>query len=130
MVDPKRLGVEGEDLAVRHLEQHRYAILDRNVRLPSGEIDILARQDGDLVFVEVKTRSGEGFGSPAEAVTPAKARQIARCARDYVTAHRLEAVPVRCDVVTVILAPPAPPCIDLIRGAVALAEHLPPGAAP
>jgi putative endonuclease len=76
MVDRQALGRWGEDLAARHLERSGYELLARNWRCKQGEIDIVARLDQAIVFVEVKARSGLAFGEPASAVTRAKAHRI------------------------------------------------------
>lgn len=75
-MDRQALGRWGEDLAVRHLQALGWQVLDRNWRCREGELDVVARDGGSLVFVEVKARSGLGYGEPAEAVSPAKARRI------------------------------------------------------
>ena len=84
--DRLRLGRSGEDAAVRYLEKRRYKIIERGFRMLRGEIDIIARDGPTIVFIEVKTRRGLGFGPPAAAVTPAKQRQIRRIAQAYL--HR------------------------------------------
>ena len=77
------LGRYGEDLAAEHLTGLGLEVLDRNWRCPQGELDLVVRdRDGTIVFVEVKTRSGTGFGAPSEAVgrrKAAKVRQVACC---------------------------------------------------
>ena len=76
--DPRRqLGDHGEDLAAAALKKQGYKILERNYVTPLGEIDLIARQGKTVVFVEVKTRKSDRFGSPQEAVTPDQA--AARC---------------------------------------------------
>jgi putative endonuclease len=65
-------GRQGEELAVNHLKRLGYRIICRNYRCSLGEIDIIARHRGVLVFVEVKSRRSEAFGSPKLAITPAK----------------------------------------------------------
>ena len=120
----KALGQHGETLAVNYLETHGYIVVDRNVALKRGEIDIIARQGGDLVFIEVKTRSNADFGTPAEAVTPAKAKKIALGAREYLYANLLTNIPVRCDVVSVMMPPQGQAEIELIRNAIDLGEAL------
>jgi putative endonuclease len=67
-----QLGRWGEEHAAKYLEEKSYEILDRNVRTPYGEIDLVAQNTGGLVFVEVKTRSSGAFGNPEEAVTASK----------------------------------------------------------
>ena len=76
MVDRMALGRWGEDLAVAHLEASGYEVLARNWRCREGELDIICLGGGALVFVEVKARSGLGYGAPAEAVSFVKARRI------------------------------------------------------
>lgn len=109
------VGHYGESVAARHLEATGLTVVERNWRCPDGEIDIVARHGEVLVFCEVKTRSGVGFGAPAEAVTPAKAARIRRLALRYLAEHSLAFTELRFDVVSVIRQP---------RGAAAV-EHLP-----
>jgi putative endonuclease len=100
--DPRqRLGKSGEDLACAELERRGYAILARRYRTRYGEIDIVARDAGVIVFAEVKARVTDRFGRPAEAVTRQKQRRIARMAVDFLARHRLQDGPCRFDVVTV-----------------------------
>src|SRR4051794_19822089 len=70
------LGRYGEDLAAQHLVDAGMEVLARNWRCREGELDIVALDGDEIVFVEVKTRSGNGFGEPAEAVGRVKARRI------------------------------------------------------
>ena len=95
------LGMTGEDLACRELEQRGYAILARRYRGKTGEIDIVAREGDSLVFVEVKARASREFGSAAEAVTPMKQRQLLRVANEYLVQHRIHDCPCRFDVVAI-----------------------------
>jgi putative endonuclease len=71
-----RLGQWGENQARLHLEARGSALLATNYRCRWGEVDIVARQGQELVFVEVKTRRGSDFGAPEESITPAKARHL------------------------------------------------------
>jgi putative endonuclease len=82
------VGRYGEQLAADHLEAAGLVILERNWRCREGELDIVARDRGELVFVEVKTRSSLAFGSPAEAVSPAKSARIRQLALRYLMARR------------------------------------------
>lgn len=95
------LGLWGEEEAVIYLRRKGLKILERNVRTPVGEIDIVARQGKTLVFVEVKTRRGTLFGTPQEAVGPAKQRQIVRSAQWYLGDGRGKGLQPRFDVVAV-----------------------------
>jgi putative endonuclease len=83
----QNLGKLGEDLAVRHLKRNRYRIVERNFRSKFGEIDIVALENGDLVFVEVKTRWSQSFGPPEEAITPWKIRRIIKAAQYFKLLH-------------------------------------------
>jgi putative endonuclease len=83
----KRLGQRGEDLAVAHLKELGYVVRERNWRCPAGEIDIVAEDGGCLVFVEVRTRRGRGYGTPEESVTPAKQAKLVEVAQTYLQDH-------------------------------------------
>ncbi|MFL6072873.1 MAG: YraN family protein [Mycobacteriales bacterium] len=102
------LGRWGEDLATRHLAEDGLTVLDRNWRCQDGEIDVIARDPDRLVFCEVKTRSSEEFGTPAEAVTPAKKARVRALARRWLDEHEVRAPELRLDVISV-LAPPGGP---------------------
>jgi putative endonuclease len=95
-----RLGREGEDAAVRLLQDRGYAVIARNVRLPGGEIDVIARDRDVVVFVEVKARDSQAFGSALAAVDARKRRTLRAIAADWlqVAAPGARA---RFDVVTV-----------------------------
>lgn len=96
-------GQRWERLAARRLRSAGYTIRERNFRGRAGEIDLVAEEGGVLCFVEVKGRSGTGFGLPAEAVTTEKQRRIARAAQEYLRRRRLPAsTPCRFDVVAVL----------------------------
>lgn len=76
-VGGKRIGILGEEVAARHLIKHRYQIITRNYRQRVGEIDIIALDShGELIFCEVKARTGLNFGFPAEAVGAYKQHKI------------------------------------------------------
>jgi putative endonuclease len=99
------LGREGEDVAVRYLQRHRYRVLERGFRMLRGEIDIIARDGATLVFIEVKTRQGTRFGVPEEAVTAAKQEQIRRIAQAYLNKTRNWDSPCRFDVIALEAEP-------------------------
>ena len=80
----RETGAKGEDIAEKHLRRLGYSIVERNYRCREGEIDIIAWQDDCLVFVEVKTRTGGGFGTPEESVTPLKQERLALLADAYI----------------------------------------------
>ena len=95
------LGKMGEDLACAELRRRGYAILERRYRTRHGEIDIIARHDATIVFVEVKARSGSDFGGSAAAVTAWKQHRIAQMARAFLARRHWFDEPCRFDVVTV-----------------------------
>ena len=92
-------GRAGEDAAAALLEAHGYRIVARNVRLPGGEVDIIARDGDTVVFVEVKARASDAFGSAAGAVDARKRSTLRALASDWlqIAAPRARA---RFDVVT------------------------------
>lgn len=114
MLAKDALGRYGEDVAARHLVDDGLDVLERNWRCELGELDIIAREGGCLVFCEVKTRRGLAYGSPAEGVGRAKAARIRVLASRWLAEHRAAWSEVRFDVVAV-LAP---------RAGVAVVEHL------
>ncbi|PAP77315.1 YraN family protein [Rubrivirga marina] len=107
MASPAEIGRRGEDLAVEHLEAKGYRVLERNYRFGREEVDIVAFQPtpkddgGMIVFVEVKARSGAGFGPPEAAVDKPKQQAILRVAEAYLHERRLIPSPTRFDVVAV-----------------------------
>ncbi len=99
----QQLGRWGEQLAARHLETQGYQILKRNWRCRRGEIDLVAQADDVLVFVEVKTRRGQVYGSPEEAVTAHKRQKLLQLGQFYLMEHDLDDVEWRVDLVAVEL---------------------------
>lgn len=95
------LGVRGERIAERHLKRCGYIMLARNYRAAGAEIDLIALDGRTLAFVEVKTRGGEDFGTPQEAVDDGKQERIKRAAAAYVEWRRARGVPIRFDVVAI-----------------------------
>jgi putative endonuclease len=94
-------GRPGESLACRHLAANGFAILQRNYRCRSGEVDVVAREGETTVFVEVKERHGSSHGEGHESVTFGKRRRFIRAARLYAAAHGLEERPLRFDVISI-----------------------------
>ena len=91
-------GGAAEETAEQFLARHGLAIVERNYRTRLGEIDLIARDGEELVFVEVRFRSDERFGGALESITPGKRRRIIAAARQYLM--RFAAVPpCRFDVV-------------------------------
>lgn len=113
------LGREGEEEAAAFLLSLGYRVRERNVRFRTGEIDIVAVEGDYLVFVEVKTRRGERFGTAVEAITPAKQHQLVRLAALYLAGKGLESCRCRFDVVAVEPAPSGGWSCSVIRDAFA-----------
>jgi len=97
------LGKKGEEIAVNFLQKQGYKILERNFKKRYGEIDIVALDGNSLVFIEVKTRFSEEYGSPEESVTSWKLRQIAKTGEFYKLLHPEFPDLLRIDVVAVEL---------------------------
>ncbi|MDQ1677995.1 MAG: putative endonuclease [Actinomycetota bacterium] len=95
------VGAYGERVAVRHLQDAGLVVLHRNWRCRDGEIDVIAREGDTLVFCEVKTRRGTAYGTPAEAVVPAKLRRLRRLALRWLDEAGLHPPDLRFDVVAV-----------------------------
>jgi putative endonuclease len=115
--DPRHaLGKFGEDIACAQLERLGYEILERRHRTRYGEIDIIARDGGTTVFVEVKTRDGDEYGCGAESIAPWKQQRLSRMAIDYAARHGLLDTACRLDVVQVDVGSGAPR-IEVYRNA-------------
>jgi putative endonuclease len=111
------IGAFGERVAVRALTDAGLTVLDRNWRCREGELDLVARDGDALVFCEVKTRRGSGFGSPAEAVTWAKRRRLRVLAGAWLAAHDDHAPDLRFDVVEVLVPTTGRPRVTHLRNA-------------
>lgn len=99
----RKLGAEAEQAVKEYLLAHGFEILEMNYRCRQGEIDIIAKEEGYYVFIEVKYRNSERYGIPAEAVGIAKQKRISRAAQFYLYCHNLgEFTPVRFDVASVM----------------------------
>jgi putative endonuclease len=111
------VGAYGERLAVRHLVAAGMVLLDRNWRSGTGEIDIVARDGDVVVFCEVKTRRGPGFGTPAEAVNARKVARLRRLAAEWLAHARVRPREIRFDVIAVVSPPRGAPTLEHVRGA-------------
>jgi putative endonuclease len=98
-----QIGRNGEKLAASALEARGYQIVELNWRCTGGEIDLVAWDGDELVFVEVKTRHSIAFGLPEDAVTPAKKRRLLRCGLIYSFEHNLMDTTWRIDLVSIVL---------------------------
>ncbi len=87
--EKQNIGKLGEDIAVKYLEKHGYKILERNYRKPWGEIDIVAQQSNELVFVEVKAQNKEFEWRPEENITFHKKHQLSRIVSTYLKTNKI-----------------------------------------
>jgi len=87
--EKQNIGKLGEDIAIKYLEKQGYEILGRNYRKPWGEIDIVAQQNNELVFVEVKAQNQEFEWRPEENITRHKKRQLSRIIATYLKANKI-----------------------------------------
>ncbi|MFW6114728.1 MAG: YraN family protein [Thermodesulfobacteriota bacterium] len=95
------LGKRGEELASRRLQSLGYEILERNYRCPLGEIDLIARENGTVVFVEIKTRRNRSLAEAKEAVHKKKQGQLSKVALAYLKSKNLWGAKARFDVVAI-----------------------------
>jgi putative endonuclease len=102
MARKDELGRWGENVAGDFLIANGYDVLDRGWRCSQGEIDIVARIDGTVSFVEVKTRRSVRFGHPLEAITPIKLARLRILAGEWCREHRVHARRVRIDAIGIV----------------------------
>jgi putative endonuclease len=117
MAAKDELGRAGEERAAQYFQQKGYRVLDRNWRCASGEIDLVVADERDIVIVEVKTRRGEGFGHPFEAIDARKRARLWRLTAIWMAAHptELQGHRVRIDAVGIIgLDPSTAPLEHLV----------------
>jgi putative endonuclease len=95
-------GKAGEELAAAFLVEKGMRVMERNFRCTSGEIDLVCADKESLVFVEVKTRSGDVRGEPGEAIGPAKKKRLVRAAALYLSRNRAWSRPCRFDLVSIL----------------------------
>lgn len=118
--DNKKTGKIGEDIAIDFLKKKGYKIIERNYKCVFGEVDIVARDKGDIVFVEVKSRRSEYFGDPTDAVDFNKQKKISKIALNYLNEKRLDNHDARFDVIAIKLSPNGN-TVELIENAFELA---------
>jgi putative endonuclease len=109
-------GKEGEQIAAVFLKKNGYKICETNFHCPLGEIDIIAREKGELVFIEVKTRKSRELGYPEQAVGVKKQRKLSQLALWYMQQKKIKDIPARFDVVAITMFPEANE-IKLIKNA-------------
>ena len=110
-------GERAERIACTYLSAQGYELVERNVRFPVGEIDIVAKEGNALCFVEVRSASSTAWGGAAASITRPKQRRIIRAARWYLQSCRLPYLDVRFDVVAIDWRDETAPLVELIRGA-------------
>ncbi|HEX2191619.1 MAG TPA: YraN family protein [Acidimicrobiales bacterium] len=98
----RQLGAHGEDRVAAWYEAHGYSVADRNWRCRQGELDLVARRRGVVVFCEVKTRSSTAFGAPVEAVTRTKQARLRVLAARWLEDSPVAAREIRFDVASVL----------------------------
>ncbi|MFA8342162.1 MAG: YraN family protein [Rhodothermaceae bacterium] len=96
------LGRKGEEIARNYLIKNNYNVLDTNFKFKNGEIDIIAKLDGVLVFFEIKTRKNKNYGDPEFAITRKKHTALYRTAEYYLYKNNIENVDCRIDVITIL----------------------------
>ena len=113
----RAVGAYGERLAEQHLRDQGLVVLARNWRCAEGEVDLILRDGEDVVFCEVKTRRGDRFGTPAEAIGPAKVRRLRRLAARWLADAGVRPREVRFDVVAVLPQPRGATVVEHVRAA-------------
>lgn len=96
------IGNEGEEIAAAYLESKGWLILDRNYFFEKAEVDIVAYDHTQIIFVEVKLRSGTYFGRPEEYITPQKEKLVKKAAEAWVYERKMETALVRFDVIAIV----------------------------
>lgn len=116
--DNKKVGVMGEKIAKEYLEQEGYTILETNFYCRFGEIDIIAKLNNEISFIEVKTRKQIVYGFPAESVNKSKRNHIYKSAGFYTYLYNLYNFPISLDVVEIYLFEDKEPQIAHIKNAI------------
>ncbi len=110
------IGAFGEAVAERHLAEQGMLVLDRNWRCDEGELDLVLRDGGTLVVCEVKTRTSLAYGTPHEAVCPAKLDRLRRLAIRWAVEHHVHPRGTRIDLVAVLARERGAALVDHVRG--------------
>ncbi len=97
------LGRIGENIIADYITKLGYKVVERNFECNQGEIDIIAKDKGELVFIEVKTRTDISYGEASEAVTNTKKRHLINSIKYYIYKQKLENQPIRIDVAEVYI---------------------------
>lgn len=110
------IGKKGEEMAVAYLRKRGFKILATNWHFHHLEIDIVAQDKDEIVFVEVKTRTSAAFGNPEESISPQKIKRIIDAAEAYILKHDIDQ-DARFDVMAIILPEDAAPELDYFEDA-------------
>ncbi len=113
----KAVGNKGEDIAVKYLSEKGYKIIDRNYQYGHGEIDIIAKDKDELVFIEVKYRRSLEYGNPEDSITKKKQAQIRKVAEAYLYENDIEDNLCRIDVIAILHYPNSKPEITHYQNA-------------
>ena len=101
-INNRKIGTAGEDEAIAYLKAKDYKIINRNFRIRESEIDIIAKYDNYLIFIEVKKRYSTKHGLPQEAVTIHKQKQISKAALYYIAKNNISDINLRFDVIAIL----------------------------
>jgi putative endonuclease len=112
-----QLGREGESTAEKYLVQQGYEIIEKNFHSQQGEVDLIARENGYLVFIEVKSYSFRSLGSPLASVTKSKRQNIIHAAKTYLFKRNLQNQYCRFDVLTIYRRPDGSTAMELYKNA-------------
>ncbi|GJQ53413.1 MAG: UPF0102 protein [Anaerolineaceae bacterium] len=112
----QRIGKWGEEVAAEYLVERGYEIVARNARTPYGEIDIIAKQNGIVIFVEVKTRTSNKMGLPEESITTRKRQHMVSAAEHYAAEHEIDDWQI--DVISIEGKPGSTPRITYFENAI------------
>ena len=110
------LGRRGEECAAQFLAGAGYRVIARNWRCGQGEVDLIVERDGEVVFVEVKTRSNKNFGHPFEAITALKLARLRRLAAAWCDQTDARPRRIRIDAIAVIIVSKAEPVLEHLEG--------------
>lgn len=99
----KETGQLGEDIAIHYLKQKGYIILNKNYRCKYGEIDIIALEKKEIIFIEVKTRQNSKYGLPSEAVNKIKQQHMLRSIKNYLFINNIYEKSIRIDVIEIYI---------------------------
>lgn len=103
MGDKQQIGKSGEEIATKYLAKKGYKIMERNFRCNQGEIDIIAMDGEEIVFIEVKTRRNKNYGLASEAVNKQKKKHLIKTIKYYIYIKNLEYEFIRIDIIEIYI---------------------------